>query len=1575
MNEPSIIDFIERTFKSKRDYFYFNRSLFYICDPSQPRTEQTSKKDLEDDLLTHQSEKMHSHVPGIRVFLSGIVGKMRQSRESQTMVLLGNAAWLRDQQFRKVTAFLGSAFWDKQPRQVKKVQHFLNLLTIFGSTLDENAQLKSFLFGEFQFEFDSMGQNLLGLQFKLITQYSSFTSRAEGLLEYPVIYIFLDDFFCSGTQESLLRFLPDQAKQMQHTLNSNPVLKERVGLLKKQLYQAVEALNLDPTYFQEMLYMVLSLFYFNNLKCESGRKDEWKLVQDLVHDELIQILGVDQGEFFPLLVEVFTADDGSMEFHKKTSDFKNTIKLIGFTVYEKILFDLVQRMNRSFPKCGESKNLRIQIPFFPDWSAPEGAFYDDLHLNFLNEMMMKFYSDSIVEHERAMYREEGLGKHFPKGHDSPHPGTRVLKVLDSFRDPPGLFQLLETANKLNKTNQMFLNNLVKFFKSSPAVQFNKFKKHLVTLVHSNGPVCYDFSGFNETNKYFLDQDYKTLFKNFALRGILDKHEYPVESINKVYKSDIYRTLLKEYLAGLSARPLSFFNCLQRGSSQHRHLLTQLRMYKLVDLVGLTRHLFPIKMKLRRFCRRYLEVDFREDAHFETLSPSRDLRKVAMKIFKAVLSKPETVYGTEQIREKSKTREGIMNAHNRGDVLRQTHLIGVDRVFLREGVYDLLEARLHEIESRQERWREYLLTKTQRFRRLIQIRRMLARFKKNKALARQSIGTLLARAVHRPKFLLTLRTVDTLQHNFLFRRRLRMMRLFLSRMNMIKNKFRAKRFVEHTLRLRMRIIKVQRRVRRFLTFQKIKKRLEVKDILFELADLAADEAHFRRITEVAIYIQKCWRRKLVYRRYKREIAFLDMRREERLRDKMARRIQRNWRLVRWRFRVRRYRASADIIRKNFLAYIWRKNFLTMKRGVVRVQRMFRQNRDQLNHGHLDYFLRQSRFEDLLKSRKRELLQMAHALVEENLRNETKKEERLQQKIKPGASNLGKKGVSVYAQSPTTLAGAPRLRMFSLLVDFESYPNEAFFNFGDYFNGFSKLFGQMRRHGEVPVEFHCADSHMFTLSDRFAGYYWGECEFVYRKVLDKEMKRRRERWKADVHRSLRENLQEKECRLAVHRVGFWGRKPVGVSSGSDFCAFLYPDNEVKCFGTFDVYSATHKIKRVKDKLTLKLSDDFHAIQMDAAGKTLALLSAEGTALLWPFYNPAKKTISRVRLSLPAKIKQVACGVDFVVMRDIEGQVFSMGHTNSCGELGFGQIGFPFGQPEQRLRKVALFSEHGERVKQLAVGMKHVLALTQRNRVFAWGANFKGQLGQGDKANYSLPRLVVLPDNQNYNAKILWVECGKFSSYILMRNNRVYEFGANGHLLDQRRPVLLDLGFETPLLRNQKEFHICRVKSSWSGSMEVTYLQLSRVRGDMRTSQNKAVINKTLKHWDRTNIMPSYIDLQMMDNPIKLKNENHKSYEIYRTTQLMFREEFREQQMDQKNCVLWDTESVNRGQQMCVIDDELLTFEKILENWEVWEVKYKDLKRKVREAMGKATDVLSEDEHQFMIFFQNVFKVLMG
>lgn len=76
----------------------------------------------------------------------------------------------------------------------------------------------------------------------------------------------------------------------------------------------------------------------------------------------------------------------------------------------------------------------------------------------------------------------------------------------------------------------------------------------------------------------------------------------------------------------------------------------------------------------------------------------------------------------------------------------------------------------------------------------------------------------------------------------------------------------------------------------------------------------------------------------------------------------------------------------------------------------------------------------------------------------------------------------------------------------------------------------------------------------------------------------------------------------------------------------------------------------------------------------------------------------------------------------------------------------------------------------LERIVVGKSHVLALTAKGEVWAWGANAAGQLGQGHLTELTQPTRVRI------NAKICSIAAGDTHSLALDDNGRLYAWGSN-------------------------------------------------------------------------------------------------------------------------------------------------------------------------------------------------------
>src|SRR5690348_17054256 len=157
------------------------------------------------------------------------------------------------------------------------------------------------------------------------------------------------------------------------------------------------------------------------------------------------------------------------------------------------------------------------------------------------------------------------------------------------------------------------------------------------------------------------------------------------------------------------------------------------------------------------------------------------------------------------------------------------------------------------------------------------------------------------------------------------------------------------------------------------------------------------------------------------------------------------------------------------------------------------------------------------------------------------------------------------------------------------------------------------------------------------------------------------------------------------------------------------------------------------------------------------TLAL-TAGGRVLSWgenDFGQLGNGTIRNspkpapVKLPAGVKITAISAGCEFGLALTAGGQLMAWGN-NEAGQLGNGEIGDPdtsdgqIGALDQFEKlPVRVHLPAGVRVRGMAASFAYTLAVSTTGRVYAWGENSRGELGNGKSGPPNpLPGLVHLP-----------------------------------------------------------------------------------------------------------------------------------------------------------------------------------------------------------------------------------------
>ena len=142
------------------------------------------------------------------------------------------------------------------------------------------------------------------------------------------------------------------------------------------------------------------------------------------------------------------------------------------------------------------------------------------------------------------------------------------------------------------------------------------------------------------------------------------------------------------------------------------------------------------------------------------------------------------------------------------------------------------------------------------------------------------------------------------------------------------------------------------------------------------------------------------------------------------------------------------------------------------------------------------------------------------------------------------------------------------------------------------------------------------------------------------------------------------------------------------------------------------------------------------------------------------------------------QIETGNGFTVVLKADGTVWTIGN-NAKGQLGTGD---KTGTYSNVLTQVQIDEDTKlDNVIKIAVGTDHVLAITKQGRVYAWGDNTYGELGQNNTKSSNYAKIVLGEDGTSYLGDIVDISAGSYGSIALDRNGNVYVWGngSNGEI----------------------------------------------------------------------------------------------------------------------------------------------------------------------------------------------------
>lgn len=134
------------------------------------------------------------------------------------------------------------------------------------------------------------------------------------------------------------------------------------------------------------------------------------------------------------------------------------------------------------------------------------------------------------------------------------------------------------------------------------------------------------------------------------------------------------------------------------------------------------------------------------------------------------------------------------------------------------------------------------------------------------------------------------------------------------------------------------------------------------------------------------------------------------------------------------------------------------------------------------------------------------------------------------------------------------------------------------------------------------------------------------------------------------------------------------------------------------------------------------------------------------------------------------QVIAGSEHSAALTENGEVYIWGR-NQYGNLGNGII-----SPANTVQSVPVKVEGLSKIKQIANGRDHILALTSDGKIYSWGLNASGQLGIGGNGN---PPPTPIPTQILNIQDVASIWAGGTQSFAILKNGEVKGWGANGNM----------------------------------------------------------------------------------------------------------------------------------------------------------------------------------------------------
>lgn len=258
---------------------------------------------------------------------------------------------------------------------------------------------------------------------------------------------------------------------------------------------------------------------------------------------------------------------------------------------------------------------------------------------------------------------------------------------------------------------------------------------------------------------------------------------------------------------------------------------------------------------------------------------------------------------------------------------------------------------------------------------------------------------------------------------------------------------------------------------------------------------------------------------------------------------------------------------------------------------------------------------------------------------------------------------------------------------------------------------------------------------------------------------------------------------------------GRTAKQVTAGQYHSCAILDDNKAYCWGYNDSGELGDGSSTTSSTpVAVQLPSGLTAKQISVGSKYTCAILDDNKAYCWGYNmngqlgnGSTTNSSTPVAVQLPSgrTAKQISAGYTYNCAILDDNKAYCWGE-NTNGQLGNGNT-------TNSPTPVAVQLPPGRTAKQISAGSEYTCAILDNNKVYCWGYNMHGQLGDGSTTSSFAPVAVQLPSGRTAKQ----ISAGTQSACAILDNNKAYCWGynvvgqlGNGNTTNSSTPVAVQL-----------------------------------------------------------------------------------------------------------------------------------------------------------------------------------------